>query len=541
MNGAVGRLVGGLGWIARWSATVWIAWTAARVVVDVVGDESFGGAAREPVTWFVLAQLVVTARLLVVPPERRGGRRLVLVASLVALACGVLLHGRAPWAPWCVVLGVLGLASPGLLARPALRVATRVACVVGLLVAAGAGVIAGSGWVSYPLPAAPPAPAADRDGRWTQDLRYLGRELARLHGDAFHTQPRELYERRLEELVASVPARSDAELRIEVARFVAAVGDAHTECAPWWEEDDLQLPIAVHWYGDDLHVSLVTEDRLALAGRRVVAFDGTPVDEVADALRPLLAHENDAWFRYRSPILLTRSSVLATLGLLSDATSVPLLLEAADGSREAVVLDAVPARAGLAFTRVVTGAPLVARRPGNFWSAQLDDVLYVRYARCTWDLGLRAFTHDVLARLDADPGLRLVVDLRGNTGGTSFPFLWWFLPGVRERPALDRPDRLFVFVDRATFSSGIGIASAFAAQTSATLVGEPTGGKPDSWGEVRGFRLPNSGLGVSYSTVFHDDRHGGDVATLEPDVLATPTVEDAMAQRDPALEWVLAR
>ena len=57
----------------------------------------------------------------------------------------------------------------------------------------------------------------------------------------------------------------------------------------------------------------------------------------------------------------------------------------------------------------------------RLWSAALEDVLYVRYARCTWDLGLRAFTHDVLARLDADPGLRLVVDLRGNTGGTSLP------------------------------------------------------------------------------------------------------------------------
>ena len=92
-----------------------------------------------------------------------------------------------------------------------------------------------------------------------------------------------------------------------------------------------------------------------------------------------------------------------------------------------------------------------------------------------------------------------------------------------------------------TFSSGIGIASAFASETQATLVGEPTGGKPGSWGEVRTFELPNSGLGVSYSTVFHDDRHGGDVATLEPDVLATPTPQDAMAQRDPALEWVLGR
>ena len=75
--------------------------------------------------------------------------------------------------------------------------------------------------------------------------------------------------------------------------------------------------------------------------------------------------------------------------------------------------------------------------------------------------------------------------------------------------------------------------------TNAVLVGEPTGGKPNHYGEVRRFRLPNVGLLVQYSTRYWLNYPGSDPLTLEPDVRAAVTVEDLLAGRDPALEIAL--
>ena len=38
--------------------------------------------------------------------------------------------------------------------------------------------------------------------------------------------------------------------------------------------------------------------------------------------------------------------------------------------------------------------------------------------------------------------------------------------------------------------------------TEAIFIGEPTGGRPNHFGEVKSFNLPNSGLSVRYSTKY---------------------------------------
>jgi C-terminal processing protease CtpA/Prc len=73
----------------------------------------------------------------------------------------------------------------------------------------------------------------------------------------------------------------------------------------------------------------------------------------------------------------------------------------------------------------------------------------------------------------------------------------------------------------------------------ARLIGEPTGGKPNSYGEVRIFGLPRSGLAVFHSTQYSRAVEG-DPPAVEPDVLVPFTSADAFAGADPALERALA-
>jgi len=70
-------------------------------------------------------------------------------------------------------------------------------------------------------------------------------------------------------------------------------------------------------------------------------------------------------------------------------------------------------------------------------------------------------------------------------------------------------------------------------------VGEPSAQKPNSFGEVRAFRLPFSGLEVGCSTRRYR-LVDGDPPTFDPDVLVPTTFDDVHRGRDPVLEWALA-
>jgi hypothetical protein len=80
-----------------------------------------------------------------------------------------------------------------------------------------------------------------------------------------------------------------------------------------------------------------------------------------------------------------------------------------------------------------------------------------------------------------------------------------------------------------------------AQETRAILVGTPTGGRPNGYGEVRSFELPNSKLGVTYCTKYFRAMPASDPASLVPEVLVPSGWADYLADRDPVLEAVLSR
>src|SRR5262245_22322829 len=74
----------------------------------------------------------------------------------------------------------------------------------------------------------------------------------------------------------------------------------------------------------------------------------------------------------------------------------------------------------------------------------------------------------------------------------------------------------------------------------AILVGAPTGMRPNHYGEHAEFRLPNSGLRVSYSTRYYRFAADADPAVF-PDQSIEPTWTAFREGRDPVMEWIFSR
>jgi C-terminal processing protease CtpA/Prc len=121
----------------------------------------------------------------------------------------------------------------------------------------------------------------------------------------------------------------------------------------------------------------------------------------------------------------------------------------------------------------------------------------------------------------------------------------------RTRSAVPGPNplryrgKVCFLIGSGTFSSAMMLANAVADFKLAKLIGEETGGIPNSFGEVYFFDLPNTKIQVSVSSALFvrangnsRDRHG-----ILPDVEVRPTDEDIRQGVDTVLEfaksWVM--
>ncbi len=98
------------------------------------------------------------------------------------------------------------------------------------------------------------------------------------------------------------------------------------------------------------------------------------------------------------------------------------------------------------------------------------------------------FCKELFEYIDGHDIERVIIDLRFNGGGNSM-VLEPVILGLTLREKINRKGHLFVLIGPRTFSSAMMNAWQLKTRTAALLVGRPTGQKPNSFGEMRNFKL----------------------------------------------------
>ncbi len=402
---------------------------------------------------------------------------------------------------------------------------------------------------SRALPAreAPGAPRAPVDltalgpEAWGEDLAFLAENLPRRHVNAFHTLSREEWERSVREIESRLPELSPAAAAVALARLVARIGDAHTELALAGKPFDRSFPVRFTWFTDGLFTTAVDERFGEILAARVRRIGEKTVEDALAAVSTTFACENDSWERVKAPPRLSQPALLSALGVLASEQVLPLALEGPDGEELSASIDGPGNGKWLvAPDRDLVETPLWLQRTNEaYWFRPLEPEhsLYLAYNRCAEDPArpMAGFMAEVFETLERSAAERLVIDLRHNSGGNS-TVLAFFVPALAEHT---RPPRdLCVLIGPQTYSSGMTNALELRDQAGARLFGEPTGGKPNSYGEVRGFALPRSGLTVYHSTKYFR-KVAEDPPTVEPDCLVPLASAEYFAGVDPVLERAL--
>jgi hypothetical protein len=402
--------------------------------------------------------------------------------------------------------------------------------------------------MAAPGQAAPRQPGTQMSERdqWAADLDYLAKELPARHKNLYFKISAERFQAEVAALKARIPKLSRPEFLADLARLVASVGDSHTSFTVIPQK---AFPLKLYWFKEGICVTDTASEYAELLDGRLESVDGHPVEDVVRAFSGIIPHDNDAQVGDFVPRFLASSEHLLGLGLIAEPDEATFMVRAPSGRRVSAKMTSVPLGA---IKRVTWAAPAVdpARLPlyrrtaGSAYEyAYLADsrTLYFAYNSCRDVPGkpFAVFAGGLWDAVRTNPVERLVIDLRNNGGGDS-SILDPFIAQLAADKAINRQGRLFVILGRRTFSSAILNAIDLKKKTEALFYGEPTGGKPNHYGEIQRLTLPHLGLKVSYSTKYFQFVEG-DEPSLVPDVLVELTLEDYLALRDPVLEAILKR
>ncbi|QDV90122.1 Peptidase family S41 [Phycisphaerae bacterium RAS2] len=398
---------------------------------------------------------------------------------------------------------------------------------------------------------AAPRPAErelSRDAKWQADVDCLAHELPRLHKNAFFKCSRESFDSAAAKLRADVPRLADHQIVVGMMRLIALIGDGHTQAQNFAQVGGFRtLPIVAEWLHDGYYVTRTLRRFEAILGAKLVRIGELPVDEAARRLAETFPAENEMQIRRRVPLAMRNPELLHACGLSAGLDRVAFTTADANGKEAIIELSPIASDREWRWVFAAERVPLAEQRAEPYWHQAIvtpshGPAMYLAYNTCSGFGEFRTLCDAMFTGIPTGDGpdakkWRLIIDLRRNGGGNSmvidamYPHLLW-------RPALREPGHLLVLIGRGTFSSAMMNAIQLRQRYGAVLIGEPTGGSPNAYGEIKPLTLPHSKLVVMYSTNYFS-LVDGDVQTVTPDVLVEPTIADVLAGKDPVLDAAL--
>ena len=355
--------------------------------------------------------------------------------------------------------------------------------------------------------------------RWIEDIDCLKETLGIKHKNLFFNVSREEFEKKVLELKAKVNELDYDEMKVELSSIVAMVKDAHTTIAFPVER---YIPLKFYCFVDGVYIIGVSKGYEKLLYKKVTAIEDLEIDDVMEALSKIISYENKYFLRAQVAKYLQAADVLYGLLICDDKKKIKIVVE-----NEMIEVETVMQNE-LSYIENVN-IPLYAEKPSeNYWFKYIDSdkLLYIKYNSCREDsIPLKDKISNTINFIERNNISKITLDLRNNLGGDSL-LLAPLVKYLKNNYNISQNENLKVIIGRETFSSGLLNAYELKNECNAKLIGEPSGGKPNCYGEILRFNLPNSKFSVSYSTKYYKLIDDDNVDALYPDKMVEETIED---------------
>jgi hypothetical protein len=381
--------------------------------------------------------------------------------------------------------------------------------------------------------------------QWREDLEFLAASLVTHHPNPFHAVSKESFQSRVDSLHERIPQLEDHEIVVELAGIVAMLQDGHTKIQGGFQFLTGQYPLRLYAFADGIFVRSAPSALRGTVGARLVRLGDTTAEEAYKRIASITSHDNEMTLKNRVPDSMTIPEILHALEILPHRDRARFVL--IDQEERELILDLTPLpfEEKLNWIEVPDGQarPLYLRHlNANYWHQYMEEFrsLYVQYNRVrdTADEPIARYFARLSLLVEEIPLQCIVLDVRFNGGGNDYlntPVVEWVktsLPVVK--------GRFYVIIGRGTYSAAQKLITRLESTTDVILVGEPTGGSPNHFGDAATLELTHSGLTLKVSSLYHGDAPGDSRRAIEPDIGVSVSSEDYFSGRDPALEAILS-
>jgi hypothetical protein len=381
--------------------------------------------------------------------------------------------------------------------------------------------------------------------QWREDLAFLSLSISNEHPNPFHAISEESFRTRVARLHESIPNLKDHEIIVEMHVLVAMLQDGHTQIQGGRQFLSGQYPFRMQVFSDGIFVRSAPHALKGTIGARLLSLGEVDVEEAFARVASATPHDNDMTLKNWAPFNMTSPDVLHAQNITIDRDRARFVF--ADRNGRELILDLAP----LSFEDPVdwidgsagVKQPLYLQHlKDNYWHQYLEDsqILFVQYNRVQDAPGesVAEFFARLSQRMRELPIKNIVLDVRFNSGGNNYlnaPVVDWVKSSMQGSNG-----NFYVIVGRGTFSAAQTLVTRLERTTDVILVGEPTGGSPNHFGDAVKLQLPHSDLTLAVSSLYHNDAPGDDRTAIEPQLLAPLSSSDYFSGRDPALEAILS-
>lgn len=403
---------------------------------------------------------------------------------------------------------------------------------------------------------------------WEGDIYFLEYELPKLHKNVYHSISQEDYNQKIAQLKIDCVDLDIEKQAVKLREFTASIGDAHTS---YYSTMTHAFPLNIVILEDGVFVTAALEENRHLvrtnnnntepARVQLIAINGTPIfdesktssnssNNIFSIYESILSHENESNLKNQMSSCLLDPNILYGAGITSSKDNCIMTFEFPDGSTEDIELEAKALNNFRELDWVVyyddnypadrSVLPDYIQYERETYYGKYYDVpentLYILYNSCSNnpEQSFSEFISEQYSNIGIKTIDKVVVDLRNNGGGDSriIKPLYNLLDSE-----LANSD-LYVITGSKTFSSALMNAIELSNKYDGTLIGGPTGGKPNHYGEVKHIQLP-TGNSISWSTKYFTMIPGDNSDSLYPDISVDIESADFFALEDPIINKIL--
>lgn len=381
------------------------------------------------------------------------------------------------------------------------------------------------------------------------DLNFLITTLENKHPNMYNKNDKAVFEKKIKEVESNLDKMNDFEFGINLCEILSLIGDSHTKPAigNLLGEDAHFLPLNFAIVDEGLLISAAPNENKQVLGGILTSINGYSMEEIKQKLMPFLIFDNQVYLDKEFVNSFYIYEILEYYNILNSPENISLGIKIGD-KEENINLNAVDSETMKSIGLVKLERPIPETekdRSKIYFFKPLDSsTLYIQYNSCREDenLPMETFAKQVEDALNEKGYDRVILDLRYNGGGSDGVLIP--LMNTLEEKYRKGEIQLYTLIGSNTFSSAL-INSVMLKDIGSIMVGTPTGGSVDHFGEVDVFELPNSKIKVQYSNKFFDlstllkSAKPYDVEPFKPDILLDQTREDYLAGKDTAVEYIL--